>query len=309
MSSKKIMVFGGTGFYGRQVVKSLLDLGQSVKVMSRSSQKARQILGEQVAIFEGDVTNHSDIVNSLKDVKAIVLCLSAVNFKLIRKRQQIERDAVLDIMEEAEKAGIERLVYFSGYEMRPEVLKTLKIPDFGSIMMEIEGEIKRSAFNWTILGAPPSFEVFFAFLRNGKLAVPGGGKNPIPTVSPFDVGKIAAQTVLRTNLAGKRIRMPGPQANSFPEVAKKMSAITGQKVKHIAIPITAIRIVSILAYPFTPFPRFLYKSLKLLNNFPEDLIEKVPDDHQFLLENFDYEPITLERAIQEKLIAEQAEDS
>ncbi len=308
MSSKKIMVFGGTGFYGRQVVKSLLDMGQPVKVMTRSAEKARQTLGEKVTIFEGDVTNHSAIVNSLKGVKAIVLCLSAVTFKLIRKRRQIERDAVLDIMEEAEKAGIKRLVYFSGYEMRPEVLERLKIPDFGAIMIEMENKIKTSSFNWTILGAPPSFEIFFAFLRKGQLAVPGGVKNPIPTASPQDVGKIAAQTILRNDLSGKRIKLPGPKAYSFPEVAKMMSEITGQQIKHMAIPITVIRIVSILAYPITPFPRFLYKSLKLLNNFPKDLVERVEDDHQFLLDNFDYEPVSLEMAIKEKLLPEHTED-
>lgn len=304
MNGQKIIVFGGTGFYGQQVVKSLLDLGQSVKVMSRSAQKAKETLGQEVDIFEGNVTNHSDIVNSLKDVKAIVICLSAVSFKLIRKRKQIERDAVLDIMAEAEKAGIKRLVYFSGYEMRPDVLKTLKIPDFGAIMIEIEDKIKSSSFNWTILGAPPSFEIFFAFLRNGKLTVPGGGKNLIPTISPLDVGKIAAQTVVRSDLGGKRIRMPGQKVFNFPQVATLMSDITGQKIKHVSIPITVIRIVSILAFPLTPFPRFLYKSLKLLNNFPQDLIEKVPEDHQFLLENFDYTPITLEMAIKEELLSE-----
>jgi hypothetical protein len=38
--------------------------------------------------------------------------------KLIRKMKEIELDAVLEIMEQAEKVKISRLVYMSGYEMR-----------------------------------------------------------------------------------------------------------------------------------------------------------------------------------------------
>ena len=299
------MVFGGTGFYGQHVVKNLLAKGAEVKVMSRSAKKARQILGKDVEIFEGDVTHHQDVIHALKNVKAIVLCLSAVTFKLIRKRKLIERDAVLNILAEAQKAGIQRVVYFSGYEMRPEVLKELGISDFGAIMIEIESTLKTSDFNWTILGAPPSFEIFFAFLRNGKLTVPGGGKNAIPTVAPEDVGNIAGQTVLRSDLAGRRICMPGPKAYSFPEVAELMSEISGKRIKHFTIPIIIIRVVSAVAYPFTPFPGFLFKSLKLLNNFPQDLAAKVPEDHSLLQTLFDYEPKTLESTIRERLMPNQ----
>lgn len=301
MSHQTIMVFGGTGFYGQQVVKNLLEKGVPVKVMSRSREKASLVLGTEVEIFEGNVTNHQDVINSLKGVKAIVLCLSAVTFKLIRKRKLIERDAVLDILAEAKKAGIQRVVYFSGYEMRPEVLKQLNIADFGAIMIEMENTIKSSDFNWTILGAPPSFEIFFAFLRNGKLRIPGGGKNAIPTVAPEDVGNIAAQTVLRNDLGGRRIRMPGPNAYSFPEAAELMSKISGKQIKHFTIPITIIRVVSAVAYPLTPFPVFLFKSLKLLNNFPQDLAAKVPEDHALLQTLFVYEPKTLETTIRESL--------
>ncbi|MCK5278747.1 MAG: hypothetical protein KAK04_09415, partial [Cyclobacteriaceae bacterium] len=65
-------------------------------------------------------------------------------------------------------------------------------------------------------------------------------------------------------------------------------------------------IVSFLLLPTNPFVRFLYKSLKLLNNFPVDLAENVPNDHKLLRELFDYEPVTLnmeiERRIKEKTI-------
>ncbi|MCK5198217.1 MAG: NAD(P)H-binding protein, partial [Spirochaetales bacterium] len=263
---KQIIVFGGTGFYGHKVVEKLVLKGQSVKVVTRNSANAAKLFGDEVELFQGDVTEKGTIARSLKNVGAIVICLSAMSNKLFRKMKEIERDAVLEIMEEAEKSNITRLVYISGYEMREQVLADLKIPEFGKIKIEIEEKIKQSDFNWTILGAAPACEIFFALINKQKMAVPGGGVNAIPAVSPEDVGEITAQVVMRGDLNKKRIRLTGPKAYSFPEAAKIVSDISGKIIKHITIPLLIINIVSFLLLPFTPFVRYLYKSLKMLNN-------------------------------------------
>ena len=300
-SKNKIIVFGGTGHYGRKIVEKLILKGQSVRVVSRNRESALKLLGDRVEIFEGDVCNRETIIDSLKKVNTIIICLSAMSNKLIRKMKQIERDAVLTIMEEAKKQNISRLIYLSGYEMREELLHDLKIPEFGEIKIEIESKISHSDFNWTILGCAPSFEIFFAFIRNGQMSVPGGGLHAIPSISAEDVGEITAQAALRDDLIGKRIRMTGPEAFTFPEVAKQISSISGKKIKHKTIPLTIINVVSFLLLPFTPFVRYLYKSLKMLNHFPTDLAESVPKDHQILRNLFDYEAISLEMEIRKRL--------
>lgn len=69
----------------------------------------------------------------------------------------------------------------------------------------------------------------------------------------------------------------------------------------MTIPLTIINVVSFLLLPFAPFVRFLYKSLKMLNNFPSDLAENVPNDHKILRDLFDYEPVTFEMEIIKRL--------
>ena len=301
IDSNQIVVYGGTGFYGQKVVEKLVKKGQSIKVVTRNSENAKNIVGDKVVLFQGDVTEKGTIEKSLENVGAIVICLSAMSNKLIRRMKEIERDAVLEIMEQAKKANISRLVYMSGYEMRKQLLDDLKIPEFGEIKIEVEGKIRQSDFNWTILGDAPAFEMFFAFLNKGKMTVPGGGLNAFPTISPEDVGEITAQIVVRDDLNGKRIKLTGPKAYSFPEVAKIMSDISGKRIKHMTIPLFLINIISFLLLPFIPFVRYLYKSLKMLNNFPQDLAENVPEDHKLLRELFDYEPVTLEMEISRRI--------
>ena len=295
-----IVVYGGTGYYGRKVVEKLVQKGQCVRVVSRNIHTARKILGEEVEIFQGDVTNREMIVESLRNVNTIIICLSAMSNKLIKKMKQIERDAVFAIMEEAKTANISRLIYMSGYEIRERLLSDLKIPEFGAIKVEVESRISQSGFNWTILGDAPSFEIFFAFIKNGMMTVPGGGYNAIPAISSEDVGEITAQAALRDDLNGKRIKLTGPEAFSFPEAARRITLISGRKIKHRSIPLAIINIISFLLTPFFPFTRYLYKSLKLLNNFPRDLADRVPEEHKLLRELFIYEPVTLEMEIKRR---------
>lgn len=298
---KQIIVYGGTGFYGQKVVEKLLQKEQAVKVVTRNAENSKKLFADNVEAFQGDVTEKGVIEASLKNVWAIVICLSAMSTKLINKMKEIEYDAVLDIMEEAKKANISRLVYMSGYEMRKQLLDDLKIPDFGEIKIAVEEKIRQSNFNWTILGDAPAFDIFFAFTNKERMTVPGGGSNPFPTISPEDVGEITAQIVMRDDLNGKRIKLTGPKAYSFPEVAKLITDISGKRIKYMKIPLFVINVVSFLLLPFTPFARYLYKSLKMLNNFPADLAEDVPKDYQLLRKLFDYEPVTLEMEIKQRI--------
>ena len=299
---KPIIVFGGTGYLGRKIVKKLVDKNVKVRVLSRNSQKAKIILGEDVEIIEGNVTCSDTVIQSLDGVKAILICLAAHTFKLINKMKQIEGDAVLMIMDEAHKANIDRLVYLSGYEIRKDLLRKLNVIKFGEIKLEIEKKIRESNFNWTILGCAVPFELLFAFLRNNKMAVPGGGIKPIPTISPEDVGEITTQTVLRNDLRGKRFRLTGPEAISFPQAAERISAITKKRIKHIKIPLIAVRVVSIITLPFNPFIKYIYCAPKLLNNFPSDLAKNVPADHQILLKTFKYTPVTFDMEIKNRFV-------
>ncbi|MCG8696413.1 MAG: NAD(P)H-binding protein [Bacteroidales bacterium] len=298
---QRIIVFGGTGYYGSKVVKQLLLRGVEVKVITRNLKKARKLFKDWVEIYEGDVTNRNTIINSLDGITGVVICLSTLNKKFFDRMEEIEHDAVLNIIEEAEKKGVNRLVYLSGYELREEFLHDVKSKEFGENKIEIEDRIRKSNLNWTILGCAPSFDLFFSFIRKRKMMVPGGVKKPIPSVSVQDVGEIAAQSVLRYDLNGKRLRLTCPKAYSFPEAAEKMTDATGYQIKHITIPLLGMCFFTWVLQPFNRFPRFLYKNLVLLNNFPVDLVERVPKDHKALRELFDYHPVSLDKAIRDKI--------
>ena len=292
-SNKSILVLGGTGHYGQNIVKSLVDLNQPVKVLSRNPLKAKEILNSEVHIIKGDITRSEDLELALEDTKAIIISISAFHRKTIKKLHKIEKIAVLDVLHHAELIGINRIVYISVYDIFKEFVDKFSIPQ-ALIKQEIEEYLGKSNFNWTVLGAAPSIEIFFSMIRGSTMIVPGGGPPALPTISPIDFGEICAQAVLRNDLAGKRFRLTGPHAYSFPEVAEKISNLTGKNIKFRKIPLFPLKMISVVTRPFNPYLSHLIKFIYLLNNFPQTLVDEVRIDHGVLTQVFDYNPKTLE---------------
>lgn len=293
-NNRLILVLGGTGHYGRHIVKALIEQNQKVRVLSRNVPKARRILGEKPEIMEGDITSKQVVINTLEGVGAIIICVSAFNRKTIRRLKLIERDSVLMVFEEAEKLGINRIVYISVYG-KPDVnVDNLQ----GRIKREIEDTLEKSRFNFTILGAPPSMEIFFSMIRNGKMTVPGGGPPALPTITPTDLGKIAAQAVIRSDLNGKRFSLVGSDIISFREAAERISKLSGKNISFRKVPLLPIKVVASitgLLRPLFPYISQLLKFIILMNTaFTSEMIKQALDHQKLLQETFNYQPLTLE---------------
>ena len=294
-----ILVLGGTGHYGRHIVQSLLSKAAPVRVLSRNAGNARKILGEVPHIVAGDITAKESVAGALNGVAAAIISISAFAPKSIRKLKLIEQDSVLALLAQAERAGVSRIVYMSTYGTSQHSPRGINL-ETARIKFEVENALARSDFNWTVLGAGPSMQIFFAMIRGDSMMVPGGGPPALPTVSPLDVGEIAAQTVLRQDLAGKRFRLVGPEAISFPEAAKRISAVAGRTIRFRKIPLVLPKLAYAVTRPLTPFSDVLLYAnqvlgfIKLLNQPSQDFAAEAVEAHRLLLDTFDYVPTTLE---------------
>jgi uncharacterized protein YbjT (DUF2867 family) len=292
--TEKILVLGGTGNYGRHIVKALLNNKQEVRVLSRNTEKAREILGEKPELMEGDITSKEDIIKILEGINAIIVSVSAFQRKIIRKAKLIERDSVLMVLGEAEKRKINRIVYISVYAKPPADIDNLQ----GTIKREIEEKLETSKFNYTILGAPPSMEIFFRMIRKGKMTVPGGGPPALPTITPRDLGIIAAQAVTREDLNKRRFTLVGSDIISFREAAQRISKVTGKEIGFRKIPLFPIRVaaaVTGLLRPFFPYISQMLKFIIMMNTgFTPEIIEEAYEHQKILQETFNHRPLTVE---------------
>lgn len=81
-ASATVLVTGATGRTGSLMYKALTDAGEHVRALTRTAEKASDILGchacdESDGIYLGDVTNVSSLANAMKGVDTLVIAVGA----------------------------------------------------------------------------------------------------------------------------------------------------------------------------------------------------------------------------------------
>jgi len=260
-----------------------------------------------VDIVEGDIADAEPLRAVLDGGRAVVIAVAAMTRKLFPRLWEIEHDAVLRAFEEAERAGVSRVVLLSIYDVDLDFAARLDLAA-APLKAQVEQELFRSGLNGTVLGQPASMEIFFAFIRGGRvMAVPGGGPPALPTIAPQDTGVIAVQAALRDDLGGRRLRLAGPEALSFPAAAERIGRIWGRRIRFVRIPLALPLGVRRLLRPWRgdrTTAAFLYTMLgyvRLLNEPPPGLVSRAAEDHRRLLETFSLAPTTLEMMARSRL--------
>lgn len=111
-----VLVVGATGGVGQLVCAKLLERGYSVKAMSRSREKTKELLGEvqNLEVVYGDLRSPETLQDALKNVDAICCCTGTTAFPSKRwdggnNPEQTDYVAVKNLIE-ATPASIKRFI-------------------------------------------------------------------------------------------------------------------------------------------------------------------------------------------------------
>ena len=117
MSSRRVTVFGGTGFLGRRIVRHLLDANLAVRIASRHPDIALSLFSRDVSGIEfvhADVNDDGSVARAVAGAWAVV---NAVSLYVERGKctfHSVHVDAAKRIAMLARQAGAEALVHISG---------------------------------------------------------------------------------------------------------------------------------------------------------------------------------------------------
>lgn len=130
------LVTGATGYVGGQVVQRLLDDGWRVRVLSRDADHARSTQwgdrvvadGEraepgQVEVVEGDASSASDVARALADVDVAWYLLHSMGEQ--SGFVDAEKEMAATFADQAERAGVSRIVYLGGLHPEGELSEHL----------------------------------------------------------------------------------------------------------------------------------------------------------------------------------------
>jgi uncharacterized protein YbjT (DUF2867 family) len=216
----KMLVIGGTGTVGSQVVRELLRRGAQVKVLTRSPEKAAQLPAGAAGVV-GDLQSPGTARTVFSGIEGVFL-LTALG--------QSEAHEGLLAVNGARLAGVSRLVAMTLQD--PEGAP--HIPHFG-MKLPIEAAVKGSGIEWTIL-RPNSF------LQNDywyKDAMFGPGVYPQPfgdvgvsRVDVRDIAEAAAVALTENGHAGQTYNLVGPRSWTGSETAAVWSRALGRPVAY-----------------------------------------------------------------------------
>src|ERR1700682_4983106 len=109
-----ILVAGGTGNLGVELVSHLSTLGTAVRVLTRDVDRARQRLGETPEFFLGDARSPDTLRAALHGVDAVVSAMTGFG-PGARGPKAVDYEGNLNLITAAEAAGVRRFVLLSMY--------------------------------------------------------------------------------------------------------------------------------------------------------------------------------------------------
>ncbi|HSQ28978.1 MAG TPA: SDR family oxidoreductase [Gemmatimonadaceae bacterium] len=247
-----ILVAGGTGNLGTEVVRRLRARQLAVRVLTRAPDRARHLAGEGVEIVVGDVRDGRSVARAMGGVRTVVSAMHGFAGIDAAGVKAVDRDGNANLIRAARASGAEHLVLLSilgATSSHPMELFRAK--------HAAEMALEQSGLAWTIVRPTAYMETWLMVMggslqRGGRIMVFGRGENPINFVSVRDVAAFVERAVLDSSMRGRALDVGGPENLTFNELARRIERAAGRSNVTRHVPRTVMRLASTLLAPIKP---------------------------------------------------------
>ena len=182
-----ILVTGGSGFVGREIVRQFVAAGDRVRVLSRGAAPA----GDGVERIRGSVLEPASVAAAVSGVDAVVHLVGIISEVGSQTFERVHVGGTEVVVSATRAAGVRRYVHMSALGTRREARSR-----YHRSKWEAEELVRKSGLDWTILrpsliyGPGDGFINLFARMSRVSPCIPvvGPGTN---LMQPVDVGDVA----------------------------------------------------------------------------------------------------------------------
>jgi uncharacterized protein YbjT (DUF2867 family) len=231
-----VLVVGGTGFLGRQVVAALQASGKPVRALVRPGSDASRLEASGVVVVRGDMLKPETLDGAFRGVDAVIT--SAVGYTKRRTSDTPETDTLgnRNLVDAAQRAGLRRFV-FTGI-LRSDLAEG--VPHFWNKTLT-ERYLAEQKVPYVSLRPGAFFDQIMDLFpgggpRRGRVISFGRPDVPQSWVLSGDVADALAALVDAPGVDGEHMDLGWDRPVSTREVALLTSSALGHRVRTIAIP-------------------------------------------------------------------------
>ncbi len=239
-AARSVVVFGGTGFLGRRVVRHLLDHGFVVRVASRRPERGRAASGAaspSLQFVKADIGDTTSTREAVAGAFAVVNAVSLYVERGGRTFRSVHVDAAAQLAAAAQRSGVARLVHVSG-------IGADRRSSSPYIRSRGEGEdaVRASFAGATIVRSAVMFGPDDAFLaplvamlrRLPAFPMFGRGVTKLQPVHVDDVAEAIAR-MIDEPLSGTICELGGPRIFTYAELLRTIAA--GLAARRVLVPV------------------------------------------------------------------------
>ena len=212
------LITGATGNVGSLVVERLINLGESPRIFVRNKEKAQQRFGDRVDIFVGDLADVTSLKPALLGADTVLLVTSGPELA--------QQDETLS--KAARSVGVKHLVKLSSYDANEQNIGT------GVWHARGEAAIRESGIPFTFVQPSGFMSNALYWARSIKaegIVRTATGDGKIPFIHPQDIADVTVEALMSEAHVEKSLPITGPQALSYAEMAAKIGATIGRKIR------------------------------------------------------------------------------
>ncbi|CAF0689310.1 SDR family oxidoreductase [Candidatus Methylacidithermus pantelleriae] len=232
-----VLVTGGTGFVGRNLVPRLRQAGFEVRIFTRYRDKGQALQSQYgCAFFEGSPYDLSRLAKACEGASAVIHLVGAVTETPQAPFEDVHTRLTRLVVEAACQKGVRRFLHVSALGARPYSLCR-----YYRSKWQAEQCVQASPLDWTILRPSVIFgkgdrfttriaqlvESFSASLLLKTLPLPGGGVSFLQPVAVWDVAEVCLRALGHPDAIGRTLVVAGPQRLSLRAIVEEIFAAVG----------------------------------------------------------------------------------
>jgi len=236
-----VLVTGGSGFVGREIVGQLTAAGHIPRVLARGDQAPRA----GVEFARGSVLEPASLLTPAKDCDAVIHLVGIISEAGEQTFERVHLEGTRNVLAAAGAASISRFIHMSALGARPDAPARYHRSKWAA-----EEAVRASGLAWTIFrpsliyGPGDGFVNLFARMSRWSPVLPviGSGQSLVQPVAVEDVARCFVGALAQPRSVGQSYDLCGRERLTFRAVLEEILRATGRRRLRLGLPLPVARL-------------------------------------------------------------------